>query len=261
MPGQLDSTYGAWFVALFIENLLYGMGLVQTWIYLFRRPADKPCIKWTVLIVLALETLQMLSFFRSSYFRFVERFGQIQIDPIWTDSLQLLAGYLNMFAVQLYFASRIHASGLSLIGVWIILILAVVQISAGIAQTVVLYCLGSYTRLSETTPVTAVQSAACLACDLLTMAFLCLFFRRSKGNSDMKQTRLILDRLISDAINRGTLTSLSSAMNLILFLALPNTFWFFLGLAPSSKLYMITFLTSYVFESSLPVNASPFAQA
>ncbi|KAF7372000.1 hypothetical protein MVEN_00058100 [Mycena venus] len=84
-------------------------------------------IPWTVLVVLALETVQVVSFFRSSYFRFVEHFGQIQTELIWADSLQLLAAYLSTFTVQLYFASRIHAlanrlrrSSLSLFGVYLI---------------------------------------------------------------------------------------------------------------------------------------------
>ncbi|KAK7034109.1 hypothetical protein R3P38DRAFT_3184833 [Favolaschia claudopus] len=47
-----------------------------------------------------------------------------------------------------------------------------------------------------------------------------------------------MDLLIHDAINRGALTALSSGINMVLFLAVPDTFWFFLGLAPSSKLYM-----------------------
>ncbi|KAF7371994.1 hypothetical protein MVEN_00057500 [Mycena venus] len=52
MSGQLDSTYGAWLIALFLGSLLYGMGILQTYIYLFHRPADKPSDKWTVLVVL-----------------------------------------------------------------------------------------------------------------------------------------------------------------------------------------------------------------
>ncbi|KAJ7239191.1 hypothetical protein B0H12DRAFT_82143 [Mycena haematopus] len=108
MSSPLDSTYGVWLVSLFLETMLYGMGILQTWIYFSGRPADVASVKWTVVFVLALETTQIVFFFRSSYFRFVERFGRIQIDLIWADSLQLLAAYLSAFTVQLYFASCIH---------------------------------------------------------------------------------------------------------------------------------------------------------
>ncbi|KAJ7880702.1 hypothetical protein B0H13DRAFT_2345500 [Mycena leptocephala] len=245
MSSPLDSTYGVWLISLFLETMLYGMGVLQTWIYFVGRPTDVA----SVLVVLTLETIQVVFFSRSSYFRFVERFGQIQIDLIWADSLQLLAAYLSAFTVQLYFASRIHKLtkgrrkfSLSAIGIYTILILAIVQILAGIAQTVVSYQLRSYLKLGETKPITTVQSAASLACDLLITIYLYLFLTILMRSNN--RTNFMIDMLIYDAINRGMLTALSSGINMVLFLALPDTFWFFLGLAPSSKLYMNSFLTS-----------------
>ncbi|KAJ7235287.1 hypothetical protein B0H12DRAFT_148914 [Mycena haematopus] len=240
MGNPLDSTYGVWLVSLFLETLLYGMGLLQAWSYFAKRPTDVASVKWTVLLVVALETIQVVFFFRSSYFRFVERFGQIQLDLIWDDSLQLLAAYLSAFIVQLYFVSRIHKLtkgrtklSLSAFGIYFILVLAVVQLVAGIVQTVLSYELRSFLKLGETKPVTTLQSASSLVCDLLITLYLCLFLKSQKG--DMIKTNSMMDMLIHDAINRGVLTSLSSGLNMILFLALPDTFWFFLGLAPNSK--------------------------
>ncbi|KAK6966561.1 hypothetical protein R3P38DRAFT_2816051 [Favolaschia claudopus] len=57
-------------------------------------------------------------------------------------------------------------------------------------------------------------------------------------------TNSMMNFLIQDAISRGALTALSSGVNMVLFLLLPDTFWFFLGLAPSSKLYMNSMLAS-----------------
>ncbi|KAJ7499884.1 hypothetical protein FB451DRAFT_1385547 [Mycena latifolia] len=249
MVTPLDSTYGVWLVSLFIETILYGMGVLQAWIYFAGRPADRVSIKSTVLIVLALETIQVIFFFRSSYFRFVERFGQLQLDLIWADSLQLLAAYLSAFLVQLFFAGRIYhltkgrgRFSLSAFGIYTILALAVVQILAGIAQTILSYKLRSFLKLSETKPITTLQAAASLACDLLITAYLCLFLKSQKG--EMMKTNSMMDGLIYDAINRGTLTALSSGITMVLFLVLPDTFWFFLGLAPSSKLYMNSMLAT-----------------
>lgn len=61
----------------------------------------------------------------------------------------------------------------------------------------------------------------------------------------------MLNKLMINAINRGMLTAFCAALNMILvrltdraselylytvqFLSLPGTFWFFLGLMPSSK--------------------------
>ncbi|KAJ7903994.1 hypothetical protein B0H13DRAFT_2334926 [Mycena leptocephala] len=267
MSSPLDSTYGVWLVALFLETILYGMGVLQGWIYFADRPVtDSRVTKALVLIVLALETIQVVFFFRSSYFRFVDRFGQIQIDLIWADSLQLLAAYLSAFTVQIYFVIRIHKLtkmrakiSLLAIGIYTIarydpptaysfvhhffqLTLAVVQILAGIAQTILSYDLRSFEKLSETKAVTTLQTAASLACDLLITTYLCVFLGSKKG--EMMKTNTMMDLLIRDAINRGALTALSSGVTMVLFLALPDTFWFFLGLAPSSKLYMNSMLAA-----------------
>jgi hypothetical protein len=249
MGSPLDSTYGVWLVSLFLETILYGMGVLQTWIYFAGRPTDLKSVKWTVLVVLVLETIQVVFFFRSSYSRFVERFGQIQLDLIWADSLQLLAAYLSGFIVQIYFASRIHKLtknrkrfGFSAVGIYIILLLAVVQLVAGIVQTVWSYELRSFLKIGETKAITTLQAAASLLCDLLITTFLCAFLKSQKG--DIGNTNYMMDMLIHDAINRGVLTSLSSGVNMVLFLALPDTFWFFLGLAPNSKFYMNSMLAT-----------------
>ncbi|KAJ7039387.1 hypothetical protein C8F04DRAFT_1318902 [Mycena alexandri] len=247
MANPLDSTYGAWFVSLFIETILYGMGTLQAWIYFTGRPTDAVSVKATVLLVLALETIQVTFFFRSSYFRFVERFGIIQTDLIWADSLQLLAAYLSAFAVQIYFASRIDKLtkargkfGLSAIGLYTIFLLAFVQIVAGITQTIRTYQIRSYLKIDETKAITTLQTAASVACDLLITTYLCLFLKRQKG--EIKKTNSMVDMLIYDAINRGSLTAVSSCVTMVLFLALPDTFWFFLGLAPS--IYMNSMLAT-----------------
>ncbi|KAJ7916278.1 hypothetical protein B0H13DRAFT_2450013 [Mycena leptocephala] len=245
MSIPLDSTYGVWLIALVLETFLFGMGVLQTWIYFAGRPTDVASIKWTVLVVLALETIQVIFFFRSSYFRFVQRFGEIQIDLIWADSLQLLAAYLSAFIVQLYFATRIFKLtkgrrgkfSLLAIGIYTILVLAVVQILAGIAQTILSYELRSFLKLGETKPITTLQAAASSPATSSSLSIFAFLMWSNRTNS-------MMDMLIYDAINRGTLTALSSGVTMVLFLALPDTFWFFLGLAPSSKLYMNSMLAT-----------------
>ncbi|KAF7372379.1 hypothetical protein MVEN_00098300 [Mycena venus] len=225
MSGQLHSTYGAWFIALALETLLYGFALVQTWInFQFHRPADRRFDKWIVPIVIVSATTQVV---------------------IWADTIQLIAGYLTAVVVQMTLLGRIYelvkVSGklsLATIGVYTSLTLALVQIVAGIGQAVQLHVLGSYLRLSQTTVFATVQSAASFVCDLLTATCLCFFLRGQKG--EFPRTRLLIEKLISDAIKRGMLTSLSSGVNMVLFLVLPDTFWYFLGSIPLSPVYMIT---------------------
>ncbi|KAJ6615468.1 hypothetical protein B0H10DRAFT_62909 [Mycena sp. CBHHK59/15] len=249
MSDQLASTYGAWLISLFVETILYGMGALQTWLYFQWWPRDKRHIKAPVLIVIALETIQIVFFFRSSYFRFVQRFGIPQGDLVWSDSLQLLANYLSAFTVQIYFAGRIYRLTKELItykpsrlGIYVIMALAFIQLSAGITQTIFTYVLRSFEKLEKTKPITTIQTAASLACDVGITLYLCVYLHRHKNGMSMINS--MLNTLIIYAINRGALTTISSGLTMGLFLWKPDSFWFFLALAPNSKLYMNSMLAT-----------------
>ncbi|KAF7324914.1 hypothetical protein MKEN_00533600 [Mycena kentingensis (nom. inval.)] len=262
----LDSTYGVWLVALLLESILYGMGLVQAWMYFMSMPTDSLFVQLNVLSVVIIETLQVIFFFHASYHRFVHRFAVITVELLWFDSvclvtlsssspltlrprkLQLICAYLGAFLVQIFFAVRVFklargsGSTMAILAMYIIFALAIASIGTGIAQTAWTGAIGSFAELGKTKAVTTVQAATSLACDVLITVFLCLFLTSQKG--EIKKTNYLLERLIFEAINRGILTALSSGVNLVLFLAIPDTFWFFLGLAPSSKLYMNSMLAT-----------------
>ncbi|KAJ7769603.1 hypothetical protein DFH07DRAFT_954197 [Mycena maculata] len=221
---SLASTYGAWLISLFLETILYGIGFLQACLYFQWYPTDAWSIKFPVALVL-------------------QEFGVIQVDLLWSDSLQLLANYLSAFIVQIYFTSRIYRlmrepidsnmHKASDLGVYAVGIFAVVEISAGIAQTVLSYQLRSFAKLENTKAITTLQTAGSLACDIGIMVYLWL-----------RRTEKMMNALMINAVNRGMLTALSSAFTMILFLVYPDTFWFFLSLAPNSKLYMNSMLAT-----------------
>ncbi|KAJ7036707.1 hypothetical protein C8F04DRAFT_1257590 [Mycena alexandri] len=237
-PPSMASTYGAWFISLFVETMQ------SLW---YRHLADG-----LVIIVFFLETTQILFFFRSSYFRFVQHFGIELGDLIWSDSLQLLANYLSAFTVQIYFATRIHRLTRaqvtifknSAIGIYVVVLLALLSVAAGTAQTVLTYEVRAYAKLEQTKAITTLQTGASLACDIVITLYLCIFLARNKGG--LPRTERMLNALMMNAVNRGFLTALSSAMTMILikFLVYPGTLWFFLSIAPNSKLYMNSMLAT-----------------
>ncbi|PPR01334.1 hypothetical protein CVT24_006336 [Panaeolus cyanescens] len=94
-------------------------------------------------------------------------------------------------------------------------------------------------------PTHALQSTATLVCDLLITGS--LLSRLNSTKTGIKATNTMLDKLMINAVNRGGLTALAAALNLFLFVALPNSLWFLIGLFLSSKLYMnsaLAFLNS-----------------
>ncbi|PPQ79748.1 hypothetical protein CVT24_010122 [Panaeolus cyanescens] len=192
-----------------------------------------------VAVLVVSETLQTVFFFVATYDYLITRFGDYEHLLVigWTDTLQLVPAFLSAFVVQVYFAYCIYILNRK---AWyqaaIIVTLSIVQLTAGIIQDVLSTRLGSLEKLEETKPSTVVQGVATLACDIIITACLLKEFGGSKTNH--KTTNSILHQLIVNAINRGALTALTATLNLVLFLALPGTFYFFFGLFLSSKLYM-----------------------
>ncbi|KAJ7770009.1 hypothetical protein B0H16DRAFT_1715641 [Mycena metata] len=196
VPPSIASTYGAWLIALFIETMqvlphrttLYGIGIVQTVLYFQWSTEDGWTIKVPVTIVFLLETTQIMFFFSATYSRFIQEFGVPLGDLIWTDSVQLLANYLSAFTVQIYFATRIHRLTRaqvmfknSAIGIYVVVVLALTGIAAGITQVILTYKVHEYAKLEQTKAITTLQTAASVACDIVITLYLCIFLARNKG--------------------------------------------------------------------------------
>ncbi|KAJ6569978.1 hypothetical protein B0H10DRAFT_1964858 [Mycena sp. CBHHK59/15] len=91
-----------------LKPMLYGMGVLQTWIYFVGHPTDPVSVKWTVLVVLCdlsfprsvyrtLETIQVVFFSGRRTFVSWSVSGKFNRSNL----LQLLAAYLSAFTVQL----------------------------------------------------------------------------------------------------------------------------------------------------------------
>jgi len=199
--------------------------------------------------------------FVSTYKRLITNFGYVPgfWVSIWTDSVQLLALYLSAFTVQLYFAYCLYILNREQrFAPILIVVLALTSIGAGVGQTVVTFT-GTksilHFQVSPSKVSYILQSAASLACDIaITVSLLCNL-GGYKDEDLPDATNNMLDKLMVIAINRGVLTALCAAINIILFFSIPNTFWFFIGILLSGKLYMNSALASlnsrqYITESA-----------
>ncbi|KAJ7128154.1 hypothetical protein C8R43DRAFT_1134445 [Mycena crocata] len=244
MIPSIDATYGVWLVSLVIGTILYGAGMLQVWMYFSASPTDPASIKWTVSIVAVLETVQVIFFSVSSYSRFVKLFGKPQTNLVWADSLQLLCAYLSAFVVQLFFANRIikltkgrGKFSLKAFGIYVILALALIEICkpselfppkarhvikfivAGINKVAWTYIVLSGRNLKlDQTKARHNPSIGGIPGVRRSRHHLPLFvLENQKGEDDE-----MVDALVYDAINRGTLTAMSSLVTMVLFLVLPD---------------------------------------
>ncbi|KAJ7275812.1 hypothetical protein C8J57DRAFT_1505120 [Mycena rebaudengoi] len=131
---------------------------------------------------------------------------------------------------------------------------------SAIAQTVRTRQLGFFSHLSSSEPIITTQSASTLACDIVITSALVFTLRGKKGeikrslyslyyllivlNPSNNSTNSLLSTLMINAVNCGVPTAICATINMILFIVRPNTFYFFLGLIPSGKLYMNSMLAT-----------------
>ncbi|KAJ3918764.1 hypothetical protein F5877DRAFT_78702 [Lentinula edodes] len=261
------STLGIWVISFFLATMyvvrlsipsgpesskiyrLYGMGVLQAWLYFHWYPQDGWKLKSLVLTVLILETVQVTTFFAATYNVIIKHFGDwaAVLAITWLHSTQLLAGYLSAFVVQMYFACTIYLLNGPGLQRWVftipIVLSAVVELAMTLGQAIEITFLSSFTQIEKTTWIYSLLSACTFSCDVL-IAFAIYVTLTGKRTAIQEiagvqyfpsRSNTIIRKLIIYAINRGVLTAIAAAVNLILFLAMPNTFYYFIGLLTSSK--------------------------
>ncbi|KAJ7479502.1 hypothetical protein FB451DRAFT_161586 [Mycena latifolia] len=244
MASPLMPTFGMWLVALFLESILFGMGLVQVYLYFFWYHEDTWKIKGTVRLRSVLETFQTVTFFVLVYNFLVVDFGdfdRLAFIP-WQAITQLLAGYTSTFVAQTYFAYCIYLLNKKENAILpaIIFLNALAAFAGGITHAALSAALRKWSDLPKTSTASTTEAALSLSCDILITAGLC--WRLNSAKSGVQSTNNLLNFLIMTAINRGVTTMLTALMNIILFWTRPGTFYFMLMLLISGKLYMNSML-------------------
>ncbi|PPQ71381.1 hypothetical protein CVT26_006283 [Gymnopilus dilepis] len=258
MSPSLDATLGIWLVSYFVGSMcgsllsftspsltprltvalgrLYGCSLLQIWLYSHWYPLDHWILKAMVIVLGISETLQTIFFFASKYSMFGLHFGDFNDLFVvnWMDTVQLICLFTSAMIVQLFFANCIYAlNGKKKIVPVLIVFLSMVAIGSGIAQVVILTVLNNFGDLEKTAP--TLQGAASLSCDIVITSSLLYTLNNRKAKATKYGSSSLLEALMVIAINRGVATAIFSTMNIVLLLSMPHTFYFFLGLIPSSK--------------------------
>ncbi|KAJ4470109.1 hypothetical protein J3R30DRAFT_1226481 [Lentinula aciculospora] len=257
------SSIGPWLMSWFLITLLYGMGLLQTWLYFHWYSKDHWWLKTLVIVLLLMESLQLGTFSADTYITVINHFGDIPYLTVltWMHCTQLIAGYFSAVLVQMYFSYVIYVlNGKKLWPFTVpIVITALLDIAAGLALTVKISTTGislgivEFTALAQTKVLFDLQITSTLVCDILITAALYITLRKKRTNIQdsngrvyrmVTSTDTMLQMLMVHAVNRGVLTVITSALSLILFVKFPGTLYFYLGLLPNSKLYMNSMLAT-----------------
>ncbi|KAK7039921.1 hypothetical protein R3P38DRAFT_494632 [Favolaschia claudopus] len=243
MPPSIESTNGVYLTAVFLQAILQGMGLLQGFLFFVWYHHDSWSVKGTVITVLVLECIQMGAAFGNIYVWFVTGFGDFDnLNTIHrVDMVELLAMYLSIFVAQVHFARCIYQFNKQhKILPAVILLFSLASLGCGFGQVVLSIRLKQYSALGKLNVTDNLQASFALAADVLITVG--LTWRLSQHRGGIQSTNKILNFVIMTAINRGVCTTIFAALNMILFLTQPGTFYFMIAILLSDKFYMNSML-------------------
>ncbi|KAJ7681076.1 hypothetical protein DFH06DRAFT_1164961 [Mycena polygramma] len=241
VDGAFLRRWGAHYIAYTLDVSLWSVALLIVFQY-FRKYSKKDSllIRITVAILGTVTTIHTVSLSMQDFKDYVLLFGNYEGQDFmfWESYIMICTIFVVAFVAQMFYASRIWMLKRDWRYITPVVVLALLQLSFGIAQTVEIVKLHRYSKLETTVPTTVAQGAATAACDITITAILCFIFRTAR--TGVGRTDSTLDKMMLYAFERGTMTSLLALLQLIFFVTMPGTFLFTIFLLPSSHVYVIS---------------------
>ncbi|KAI0767698.1 hypothetical protein C8Q74DRAFT_1370430 [Fomes fomentarius] len=243
-------------IGTIVGTALYGITVLQTYIYYKRYPNDaltlKKVLEVGVLCVLDTLTSALIAYGIYKYL-VIYFMAPVENFLVIFPTLATEVGVTTLIAVltQGFFAHRLWYFSHNYVLAGGIFALALAAFVPGIVLTVHLFTnrtiwsLGSF----EVRVLSGLTNGLSVLCDILIAAGLCYYLRSSK--SAFKRTNSMVDRLMIYAIQRGALTALCQAGHMITTVAFPGRFLFLPFQFLQGKLYCNTLLATLNVRNSL----------
>ncbi|KAF8211514.1 hypothetical protein K438DRAFT_1958612 [Mycena galopus ATCC 62051] len=269
LTSALKELFATMFIGFVVATTLYGVSVLQVYLYFRRYTQDRPALKTMVTILWIFDTLTTI-FVAHSLFTFV--FELLNKNPsvniIWSFTAEKLLVTIITFIAQCFYAHTIW-KGLeflpltspevliffpvsqNMIITVFISVLAVGTFGLGIYTTVHLFenpALNSISTRGFLIVSGLVQGLAALNDIVITVAM--SYYLHTK-RSGLPSSKKLIDTLILYAVSRGVLTAVAQIMFLVLNVAMPHhEFWLPFHMAVG-KLYVNSVLATLNVRESL----------
>ncbi|KAF4619710.1 hypothetical protein D9613_004813 [Agrocybe pediades] len=221
--------FGPMLLGVFANMILYGILIVQTYYYYQTFKRDAQWIKYLVLYLFIVETVNTGCDIAIMYEPLINNFGKPEATtffPAFFASQPIIFVSVSM-PIQIFFAWRIKLLTKSTLLAAIVTILAVVSFGAGVYTTALIIKFKEFSRKPElNTPALVWFLTACVADLLITAVLVMALTRRKTG---FIATDDILSRIIRTTFHTGIITALFAIGDILCFMILPhvavNFFW------------------------------------
>jgi len=232
----VELLFGPMLIGIFLNVLLYGALVVQMFIYYQTYTEDASWIRYFMLYLFLMETVNSVFDIAIIYEPLIVLFGShralinspkfLPADAITTVAIST--------PVQIFMAWRIKVITGSLLLSSIICFLAVASFGGGVSTTVIVTLNPEFAKFSEFHPEVVTWLTSSALCDVFLTVYLVysLYSRRTGGAVDDH-----INRVIRLTMQTGILTTIFALLDVFLFLFVPNGTLMFIWDFPLSKLY------------------------
>ncbi|KAJ7694358.1 hypothetical protein B0H17DRAFT_1329994 [Mycena rosella] len=242
LPPAPDVTllFGPLLIGVLLNTLLYGIMLIQAFIYYQRYNSDRAWFRYLVLYLVIAETANWICDIGLIYEPLIIRYATAE--ALTTSPLLLRAdGILTVLIstpVQLFIAWRVRVITRSAILPAVISILAIVSLGGGISVTAVVSMHPDYASFPSFKAEVTTWLVSTSACDVfltssLVYSLVCIWIRKTR----VVATDSYINKIIRLTVQTGLITAAAACLDLALFIALSNTTLNFMSDFPLSKLY------------------------
>ncbi|KAJ7814211.1 hypothetical protein B0H14DRAFT_3878768 [Mycena olivaceomarginata] len=245
MKSTVDNTYGALFLSIVISSVLYGVGMLQFWIYIRKYHAKDPLILTSLVsAVLIFETFQLAFLCHGGYKYLVSSIADPEIYISVVNSLMIEVFFSCAIAtlVQQFYCWRIYKIGNRLF-------VAAVMSLLSCASSVVLFVYGARAvqlkflfQVIELKPLGITSMTLTAITDVAISVSMVILLQASK--TGYKRTTDMINRLVIFTFNNGLPTAISAILCNVTIILWPNTFLFILFFLLLAHLYTNSLLVT-----------------
>ncbi|KAJ7829062.1 hypothetical protein B0H14DRAFT_3873150 [Mycena olivaceomarginata] len=213
MKSTVDNTYGALFLSIVISSVLYGVGMLQFWIYIRKYHAKDPLILTSLVsAVLIFETFQLAFLCHGGYKYLVSSIADPEIYISVVNSLMIEVFFSCAIAtlVQQFYCWRIYKIGNRLF-------VAAVMSLLSCASSVVLFVYGARAvqlkflfQVIELKPLGITSMTLTAITDVAISVSMVILLQASK--TGYKRTTDMINRLVIFTFNNGLPTAISAIL-------------------------------------------------
>ncbi|KAF7294619.1 hypothetical protein MIND_00998500 [Mycena indigotica] len=213
------------FIGTIVNWLLFGVLLVQVYIYYAAFPHDPRWAKLGVAAVILLEILETVADLREMVNTFGLRWGDLEaLDEIGMSWFAVpVLGPVIASIGQFVFGWRIHLIGQTIYLPILICFTSVVQLGAGVWTGVNIAKAGRFSLLQNTNvPATSLWLASTSLCDVLILAGMVYYLSKARQREFTRMNSAI-SRILFLTVETGALCTIVVLVDLYLFLAFKGT--------------------------------------